>query len=79
MTKKKLKTGSIPTLNMPKKSHQSETKSRQQRKSRIQNEEKLNYFYNNLDDIKSRITNLKCISDWKVEITTENRSQSKIV
>ena len=68
MTKKKLKIGSIPTLNMPTKSHTHDQKPRQLGKYQTLEKKSTpvqSACYQNLRDLSNRISSLKCLSEWK--------------
>ena len=75
MTKKRAKTGSLPRLNMPKKSQASfcNKLERPPRKTieKIDSDTKHSY-YKDIDDITKRLFVLKTLSDWVIKCETSN-------
>ena len=65
MTKKKLKTGSIPTLNMPQKSHTQVVSPRPMGKYQTIMNNKETFCYKNLKDLTSKVKVLKSLEQWK--------------
>ena len=73
MLKKKLKPGSLPTLNMPLKSHNKETKTRRKITkvfSHEENKPKKTYVYESFLELTNQIQSLK-ISSWSIKYDTD--------
>lgn len=68
MTKKKLKHGAIPTLNMPVRSFSKQVTPRPPRKT-LSTPTTINPYYKNLKDLNTRIKNLKSLNGWETFLT----------